>query len=272
MAVELANDDDGDNVPGPSPNATNAIEANATMEAPRIVNATVPDPNDLDQLAGNYTQFLRIICLCTGLILAAIYLLFTVLYSSEALRDWLGALLPNELVRSHSVRGYTSMKRAANYKLTKLLINAYVLHNPNASKYFNEKNESVDTTSKDDIAMKNFVLYGDQREPSGGVFWTWKRLLTRSLFEEDGVWISSRLVVIQCAQLIASALVVGIMVFVVPAYEDDVRKARNELPKDLPSWVYRTVPEPWMVPTSLYPAAACAGAVCAGLIVLYIPR
>lgn len=257
MSVELTDEEDD---PEGDPNSV------------ALTNATIPDPNDLDQFGGNYTDFLRIICLCTGLILAAFYLIFTILYSSEALRGWLGTVVPNELFASHSVRGYTSMKRAANYKLTKLLINAYILHNPSASKYFKDKNESVDTTSKDDIAMKNFVLYGDQRELAGGILWTWKRLLTRSLFDEEGVWISSRLVVIQFAQLVASALVVGVMVFVVPAYEDDLRKARDELPDNLPSWVYSFVPEPWMLATCLYPAAACAGAVKAGLIVLYIPR
>ena len=54
--------------------------------------------------------------------------------------------------------------------------------------------------------MLNFVLRGERREDyCGGLVWTWRRLLSGALFDEEGIWIASRLIIIQGVQLILLA-------------------------------------------------------------------
>lgn len=243
-----------------------------TASENETANEDLPDRDDRDDMGDNFEDFFVAMCLSFGLVLGAVYCVSFALSSSGALKDWLTDILPNESFASHAIRGHTSMKRAAHFKLTKLLIRAYVLHDPNASKYFKKKKDSVAYVAKDDAAMKNFVLYGDQNEFSGGILWTFKRLLTRGLFDEEGVWISSRLVFIQCGQIILSFVFIAVLNLQTPLLEEAVEEAKNELPGGLPSWVYEMVPDPWMVRTSLYPAVVCGGFVCFGLVIIYIPR
>lgn len=223
-------------------------------------------------LGRDFADLFIVMCLTVGLFLGAVYFVSFLLSSFGALKDRVLAIFPNDSFVSHAIRGHTSMKRAAHFKLTKLLIRAYMLHDPNASKYFKTKKDSVASISKDDPAMKNFVLYGDQNEFSGGVMWTFKRLLSRNIFDEEGVWVSSRLVFIQCGQISLSIVFVGALFKQTPVFEDYVQEAKDALPDGLPSWVYDMVPDPWMIRTSLYPALICAGFVCVGLVILYIPR
>ena len=44
---------------------------------------------------------------------------------------------------------------------------------------------------------------------SGGLFWTWRKMFDRSLFDTEGVWLHSRLFVGQAAQLIISVFLIG---------------------------------------------------------------
>ena len=252
-------------------NAVNLTAGNVTTGNVTTVSDVAPPLTG--EFAENLARGSKVICLCFGLTLGAMYIVAFGLFSSDTLRTRVKSILPNEMFASHAARGHTSMKRAANFKLTKMLINAFVLHDPNASKYFKKKKDSVDSSmSKDDTAMKNFVLYGDQNELSGGILWTWRRLLSRRLFDEEGVWISSRLIIIQFGQVIIAVIFVAVLQAQTPVFAEQVQTARDDLPNGLPGWVYEMVPEPWMIRTSLYPAVACAGAVCCGLILLYIPR
>jgi hypothetical protein len=46
------------------------------------------------------------------------------------------------------------------------------------------------TEGGSDNTMLNFVLHGERREAVASVLWTWKMLLTRRLFNSEGVWVA----------------------------------------------------------------------------------
>ena len=259
-------------VPNKAAELPSAENETSTFDSASPLSVNTEADNTGYDLSREFEDFFMVMCLTVGLFLGAVYFVSFLLSSFGALKDRFRAILPNDSFVSHAIRGHTSMKRAAHFKLTKLLIRSYMLHDPNASKYFKKKKDSVASISKDDPAMKNFVLYGDQNEFSGGVLWTFKRLLSRNIFDEEGVWVSSRLVFIQCGQISLSIVFVGVLIKQTPVFEAYVQEAKDALPDGLPSWVYDMVPDPWMIRTSLYPALICAGFVCVGLVILYIPR
>ena len=55
----------------------------------------------------------------------------------------------------------------------------------------------------------NFVLFGEREVACGGLFWTWRKMFDRSLFDTEGVWLHSRLFVGQASQLIISVFLIG---------------------------------------------------------------
>lgn len=242
-------------------------------------NVSLPDVKPIrsefsnKDLYENFQQAGKVICLSFGLFLAFLFVAYAAFCASESLTQQIQAVVPSELFASHAVRGYTSMKRAANFKLTKLLINAHILHSDDASKFFKKEEEMAEKAKKQqDTAMKNFVLYGRQNENAGGFLWTWRRLLSRSLFEEEGLWIHSRLYVIQFGQIVFSGLFVGILIAQIPFFARDAQRAHDTLPDGVPQWVVDFVPKSWMVRASMYPAVTSAAAVCIALILFYIPR
>ena len=93
-----------------------------------------------------------------------------------------------------NVRGSCRTKKAATRKINALLENAYELHPKGIS-----GQEGPATT---ELTMVNFVLKGERFEDCAGVFWTYKRLLSGALFDEEGVWIASRLIIIQSVQAV----------------------------------------------------------------------
>ena len=56
----------------------------------------------------------------------------------------------------------------------------------------------------------NFVLFGEREVASGGLIWTWRKMFDRSLFHTEGIWLHSRLIVGQAAQLITSVFLIGL--------------------------------------------------------------
>ena len=95
-------------------------------------------------------------------------------------------------------KGSGRSKRAATRKVNKLLQNA---SNMKPRRSAVEENITSDFTSDiSEEVMINFVTRGETFEECGGFIWTWKQLFSGSLFEEEGIWIMSRLLVIQTIQ------------------------------------------------------------------------
>ena len=61
---------------------------------------------------------------------------------------------------------------------------------------------------KRSLALDNFSVRREDFEEAGGFLWTWKRIFNKELFENEGVWISARLLAGNFSQLLISAFVV----------------------------------------------------------------
>jgi len=85
--------------------------------------------------------------------------------------------------------------------------------------------------------MLNYVLRGEQLENAGGIFWTWKHVLSRELFDTEGIWLPTRLIVFQGAQVGVGAVLVFIFFQVTYWAAEQAVEWQNNLDPDLPDWV-----------------------------------
>jgi hypothetical protein len=121
--------------------------------------------------------------------------------------------------------------------------------------------------------MLNFVVHQLDSERCGGFLWTWKRIWNTELFADEGVWIQSRLYVIQVAQFFIT-LFLGVFYFGgINIVADKAAEARAELEtiSGLPQWVLDFVPTRSEVYRALYPAASIAMIVPLAILQIYIP-
>eukprot|EP00978_Attheya_sp_CCMP212_P033486 scaffold135240_cov62-Attheya_sp.AAC.3 len=177
-----------------------------------------------------------------------------------------------------AIRGSARTKRAATRKINRLLENAHSLHPEEISGTPSglSKRSSLKPKSKgSEDTMLNFVLRGDMQEDSGGIAWTWRNIKSGALFDTEGVWIMSRLIIIQAAQFIALLVLSFLMFFVTEEAAASSDAARISLITDydnLPDWVYDIVPTGKQVRGALYPATFISIGVAVVLILLYLPR
>jgi len=156
-----------------------------------------------------------------------------------------------------AVRGSAREKKAATRKLNQMLENAHTLNPTSASK---------------EETMMNFVLRGESFENIGGLFWTWKRLFTRKLFVEDGVWIMSRLIIIQVIQFFLIVFYAYSGVLIVQEVARQAQEFQDTLQPGYPDWVYTFVPTPQQAQSALYPAVGVAVFVMITIFLIYLPR
>jgi hypothetical protein len=170
---------------------------------------------------------------------------------------------------SSNVRGELRLKMAAVRKVNAMLRNARELHQLNHADAFILESDEHGAA---DQAIRKFVLNGERSELSCSVFWTWRRLFNGSLFHTEGVWINTRLVTIQVAQLLIGTVFSIVMIVSVERIADEAEAGRAALTPDLPQWVQDIVPTRQMVYRALYPATFTAILVMVILFLLYIPR
>jgi hypothetical protein len=150
-----------------------------------------------------------------------------------------------------------------------MITNAHVLH-PSAT----EDDEKDIKSSSTDKTMLNFVLNGESQEKVCTFAWTWKRLLSRRLFDTEGIWIMTRLVTAQVAMLLLMLVITFGAIRTIIYIADEADRATEELNQrsDLPQWIYDLVPNGGQVKGALYPALAISCLVMVLLFLLYIPR
>ena len=86
--------------------------------------------------------------------------------------------------------------------------------------------------------MLNFHLRGSRYEDVGGIAWTFKKLLSGSLFAEEGIWIPTRVVVFQAAQVVVASFLSFASFLLVRLSAEAAAEAQESLDKDtLPEWV-----------------------------------
>jgi len=199
------------------------------------------------------------------------------------------------MAATSTARGETCLKQAARYKIQTMLDNAFDLHDiPGKNKYNMSvvtltpsspytaaaattqappfKMTSQSSTISSERALRNFVLDGERFESCGGFFWTWRRILTGTLFSREGIWINTRLIVMQVTQIVVAAVVSIFLLAFIENVADRAETARKSLAPNTPSWVADLIPTRQMIYRSLYPATFIAILVMALLIAIYIPR
>lgn len=82
-----------------------------------------------------------------------------------------------------------NMKKAANFKVNRMIMNAFNIHDSAA-----QEGDDVGSgkESKYGQALLSYSKISDATEEVGGHLWTWNGLRTGRLFEEEGIWLSNR--------------------------------------------------------------------------------
>ena len=188
--------------------------------------------------------------------------------------------LVQRVATAASWNGETSVHGAVTVKLERILSNALALHDSNdrispakGKKRKMKRSVIRSLAGARDQASRNFILYGEKHEEVGGVLWTFWRLFNGSLLYQEGLWISTRILIIQVAQiLIGSFTIVVLFIFTRYAADsaDDFRRGLD--PSTTPDWIYDLVPTGAMLTGSLVPATVVAMALMVITIAIYIPR
>ena len=204
------------------------------------------DPRGNEQtekiLESDAYQYIQYILLGVGVLLAALFILQIIFFAVR----WTFARclkqveILKEFISTSSARGDARLKRAATRKVNNLLMNADRLHQPNEILSGLSPSDSTMIVSSDQT-MRNYVLDEDRTEKVGGLIWTWWRILDGRLFDTEGIWINTRLIIIQASQLVLLVSVTLLMFLSIPAIAKRAEDARDDL-GSAPQWVYDLVP------------------------------
>lgn len=83
-------------------------------------------------------------------------------------------------------------KLAAQTKISRMVDNALVYHEE-SNRDSTSISQGFQMTARG-TALLNFQTREDKTERCGGILWGWKRVFNNSIFDEEGIWLHSRLV------------------------------------------------------------------------------
>ena len=196
---------------------------------------------------------LYILTLVGGFILLAISVLNVIqrVCSSKNQNSWY--LFPG------MVRLESKIKRAASYKVNRMVRNACDVHKTAEFDGRTGYGEGVATYGK---AMLAFARCSDRRvESQEGLFQAWKKIYTGQIFEEDGIWFSTHLLAGILAQCILFLLVGAIFY---TAY-------KNEIFQSLLAELDKFEKRRWRLMLPLFLGVACSELAVFLVTVKYIP-
>ena len=188
-----------------------------------------------------------------------------------------------------NVVGTARVKRAATRKVNRMLMNAREMHGPATTEKTSETKEAESSQvagesealhlDQGDAVFQNYTLRGERSVPAGSLFWTWRKILSGDLFEEEGIWLPSRLLVFQVGQVFFGLFTSVALFYLVDLLAKEADRATARIKFDLaftdryyPDWVLDLVPEGKEVRGALIPAASVATFVCFIITVIYLPR
>lgn len=148
-------------------------------------------------------------------------------------------------LKSSDERGTSMLKRACSRKLGNMIQLAREMHR-DVFQVDDNQIKDLRSSQKVDLKLKTpsdevfqaYVLHGEGRERCASWSWVLKKLLSKELFQEEGIWLPSRIWIFQAIQIVVLSLyIILINIFIENAIKR-VSDARAELPEGLPSWVY----------------------------------
>mmetsp|Transcript_18286 Transcript_18286/g.33150 ORF Transcript_18286/g.33150 Transcript_18286/m.33150 type:complete len:1010 (-) Transcript_18286:165-3194(-) len=130
---------------------------------------------------------------------------------------------------SGGVKAEARIKRAAAYKMNRLIRNALQIHD---SSLYNSNNKGRDDTNDETSfgsALVNFSVRGSgELEDVGGFVWTWKKIFNGTLFSQDGVWLSGRVLAANFAQLSITAFILTFGISLTQTVVDEWENTVND--------------------------------------------
>jgi hypothetical protein len=230
-----------------------------------------------DSVQGVAFKLGRFVALVSGLLLPVLFLFHTISLSFQNTKyfSYEAMGLVRWILSPSNTRAEMRLKWAATSKVNTMLVNASRLHFlRDAATEVLPLDHLAELTAyhSTDRATENFLLCGEHLEVAGGFFWTWKRIVNGSLFDEEGIWLNSRLIVLQACQIVFGTVVSILLFQLVDVAAQRAQASRDALEPGLPQWYYDMFPNAQMVKWALYPAWATATAVIFLLICVYVPR
>ncbi|GAX18404.1 hypothetical protein FisN_2Lh026 [Fistulifera solaris] len=204
----------------------------------------------------------------------AICVILVAMYVSNLLLSWIRSIVSVKFralryfLSTSNVRGELCLKYAASRKMNKMIENARLLHRHRQRR--SKVAEEGQRSSQRD-AFRSFLGQIEQYESCGGFFWTWKRVFNGDLLSTEGVWINTRLIIMQVAQVVVGVFFAVAVLLFVTTVADEAEEARSSLPADTPTWVVDLFPTGAMIKRSFYPSAVLAMVAELFLILIYIP-
>jgi hypothetical protein len=224
-----------------------------------------------DRVKRTFWQPFKNLTLGVGFLLALIFtwrLLIILLVNWG--KDFGGRL--KSLTISSNLRGEYRLKQAATRKLNTMMVNAHSLHQVDTAPDQSVR-DSMGDSSFAARAMLNFVLRGQREEKIGGVVWTFGQIFSGKLFDTEGIWLPTRLIVFQGAQVIIAGFLGFAFIFLTRTAADMADDAQGTLDDyDMPQWAIDIVPTRQDVQIALYTSSGAAIFGMINLILIYIPR
>ncbi|KAG7345144.1 hypothetical protein IV203_032675 [Nitzschia inconspicua] len=183
----------------------------------------------------------------------------------------------NSLTQSSDEHGTAILKRACTTKLAKMIQSASDMHKYVTSFDVSERldlstSRKVDDRKRySDSVFQTYVLHGEGREACASWSWVFRKLLSRGLFEEEGIWIPSRIWVFQSIQIVFLVLYIILVNIFIETAMANANDVAAELPDNLPQWVYDMVPTSDDIRVACFPSYVVSAIVMVALILLYIP-
>ena len=122
-----------------------------------------------------------------------------------------------------------------------MLKNAYEMHGSIAA----TANEQIDGQGSGDAVFQNYTLKGESYVSAGSLVWCWRSIVSGELAEMEGIWLPSRLIIFQVAQIIIGVFSCSVGFWIIEAVADEADDARAELERTVrryPDWVFDLVP------------------------------
>lgn len=161
-----------------------------------------------------------------------------------------------------STRSAGFMKQAATKKINLMIERARSMH------FKTQLGEPVSV-------LDQFMLCGQTTEPCGGLFWTWKEILSGRLLHFHGIWLQSSLLVGQEGQIMILLFGLALGIWGAVQLGEGLAHQRKQLESEPPSSLRDQVlyftPLPWNVYVSFGVGIGTAGIVGVTLLALYIP-
>ncbi len=181
-----------------------------------------------------------LIILLVGLIAGSVLSFF---YFLSAVAIW--RKKKTALLQSADERGTGMLKNACTTKIAKMLRLAREMHAGDNVDFDDGRDitssRKSDRKTSPNPALQAYILYGESRESCASWSWVFKGIISKKLFEEEGIWIPSRLWTVQVMQVVILSIYSILLELAIDRAIYEADTTTSELPEGLPEWIYSKI-------------------------------